>query len=218
MHPKQPKTILLADAQFLVRAGLRCILAQQTDVQIVGEAATEQELLQQLEILCPDMLVIDYNSPKRFGREVIAAVAGLYPTLRILAISDDSDKNSILRVLDNGVLSFLTKSCGEQEIADAVRATAKGDKFFCSTILDVLLEKSLGKTTASCAPSPLSAREIEVVQLVVKGYFARQIAELLHLSPHTVYTHRKNIMKKLHLQSPAELTLYALQNGIIETN
>ncbi|HRD83208.1 MAG TPA: response regulator transcription factor, partial [Saprospiraceae bacterium] len=110
-----------------------------------------------------------------------------------------------------------TKSCGEQEVSDAVRATVRGDKFFCSKILDVLLEKSLGRTTATCAPSPLSAREIEVVQLVVKGYIARQIADMLHLSPHTVYTHRKNIMKKLQLQSPAELTLYALQNGIIET-
>jgi DNA-binding NarL/FixJ family response regulator len=71
MLPMQPKTILLADAQFLVRAGLRCILAQQTDIQVVGEAATEQELLQQLEEHCPDMLIIDYNSPKRFGREII---------------------------------------------------------------------------------------------------------------------------------------------------
>ena len=218
MLPMQPKTILLADAQFLVRAGLRCILAQQTDIQVVGEAATEQELLQQLEKHCPDMLIIDYNSPKRFGREIIAEVALRYPELRILAISDDSDKNSILRVLDNGVLSFLTKSCGEQEVADAVRATAKGDKFFCSKILDVLLEKSLGRTSTNCAPSLLSAREIEVVQLVVKGYIARQIADMLHLSPHTVYTHRKNIMKKLQLQSPAELTLYALQNGIIQSN
>jgi len=217
MQSTQPKTILLADAQFLVRAGLRCILAEQTEVQIVGEAATEEELFQQLQALRPDMLIIDYNSPKRFSREVIALVSGLYPTLRILAISDDSDKNSILRVLDHGVLSFLTKSCGEQEVSDAVRATVRGDKFFWSKILDVLLEKSLGRTTATCAPSPLSAREIEVVQLVVKGYIARQIADMLHLSPHTVYTHRKNIMKKLQLQSPAELTLYALQNGIIET-
>lgn len=218
MPTSQPKTILLADAQFLVRAGLRWILAQQPDVQVTGEAATEQELFQQLEVLRPDMLIIDYHSPKRFSKDVINAVSTLYPTLRILAISDDDDKNSILRTLDHGVLSFLTKSCGEQEIADAVRATAKGDKFFCSKVLDVLLEKSLGRTTVNCAPSPLSAREVEVVQLVVKGYIARQIADMLHLSPHTVYTHRKNIMKKLQLQSPAELTLYALQNGIIETN
>lgn len=218
MQSTQPKTILLADAQFLVRVGLRCILAQHTDVRVVGEAATEQELFRQLETLRPDMLIIDYHSPKRFGREIIASVSSMYPTLRILAISDDEDKNSILRILDYGVLSFLTKSCGEQEIADALRATAKGDKFFCSKVLDVLLEKSLGRTNVSCAPSPLSAREIEIVQLVVKGYIARQIADMLHLSPHTVYTHRKNIMKKLQLQSPAELTLYALQNGIIEAN
>lgn len=218
MHSKQSTTVLLADAQFLVRAGLRCILLQQTDIQILGEASTVQQLFQQLETQLPDMLIIDYNSPRHFGREVIAVVAARYPDLRILAISDDDDKNSIFRVLENGVLSFLTKSCDEQEIADAVRATAKGDKFFCSKILDVLLEKSLGRTSTNCAPSLLSAREIEVVQLVVKGYIARQIADMLHLSPHTVYTHRKNIMKKLQLQSPAELTLYALQNGIIQTN
>lgn len=214
----QPITVLIADAHFLVRVGLRCMLANQAGVRIVGEAGSEQKLLVELEKHRPDMLIIDYNAPRYFGAEIIATLSALYPEMRILAISDDEDKHSILRVLDNGVLSFLTKSCDEQEIADAVRATIKGDKFFCSKILDVLLEKSLGRNVATCAPSPLSAREVEIVQLVVKGYIAREIADILHLSPHTVYTHRKNIMKKLQLQSPAELTLYALQNGIIELN
>ncbi len=213
-----PKTtILLADVQYLVRAGLRCILSRYDDFHVVGDVAHESELEPALRQFRPDLLIIDYNAPGYFSRESVERSLHSRPGTRILVISDDSDKNSIFKVLENGVQSFLTKTCDEQEIADAVRASIKGDKFFCTKVLDVLLEKSLGKPD-SCAPTPLSPREIEIVQLVAKGYIAKEIAGKLHLSTHTVYTHRKNIMKKLQLQTPSELMLYALNNGILETH
>jgi DNA-binding NarL/FixJ family response regulator len=210
-------TILLADAQYLVRVGLRCILAKHPDFEVVGEVANDEDLAAALQALQPDVVILDYDGPDNFSQDSIGTIAAHSPAPKILIISEDRDKNSIFKVLERGVQSFLTKTCDEQEIADAVRAAVKGDKFFCTRIVDILLEKSFGKTD-SCAPTPLSPREIEIVQLVAKGYIAKEIGDLLHLSTHTVYTHRKNIMKKLQLQTPSELMLYALNNGILELN
>ncbi len=210
-------TILLADAQYLVRTGLRCILAQHNDFQVIEEVADHAALQPALKRHRPNLMIIDYNAPGHFTVESIVESLESFPDLKVLVISDDNNKNSIFRILECGVHSFLTKTCDAKEIADAVMATARGDKFFCTKVLDALLEKSLGKL-GTCAPSPLSAREVEIIQLIAKGYVAKEIAGRLHLSTHTVYTHRKNIMKKLQLQTPSELMLYALNNGILETN
>jgi DNA-binding NarL/FixJ family response regulator len=99
-------------------------------------------------------------------------------------------------------------------VVDAIRATAKGEKFFCTRIVDYLLEKSFAKAD-NCEQSPLTPREIEIVQLVAKALTAKEIAGTLNLSTHTVYTHRKNIMKKLNLSTSTEMVLYAVQNGYI---
>ena len=174
--------ILIADAQYLVRTGLRCILGKFADFEVVAEASNEGEMFLALDNHRPDVLIVDYDAPGYFGKDSIERVSARYSGLRVLVISNDMDKSSIYQVLENGVQSFLTKTCDAQEIGDAVRATAKGDKFFCTRVLDYLLEKSFGKN-ASCAPTPLSPREIEIVQLVAKGYIAKEIAKKLRLSP-----------------------------------
>ena len=110
--------------------------------------------------------------------------------------------------------SFLSKQCDEKEILDAVLATAKGEKFYCTNVLNYLLEKSFPKET-ECKPLPLSAREVEIVQLISTGLIAKEIAGKLNLSTHTIYTHRKNIMKKLGIGSTSELVLYAVNEGIV---
>jgi DNA-binding NarL/FixJ family response regulator len=208
-------TILLADPQYVARVGLRSILSQHARWQIVGEVEKEEELYLFLQDNQPDIVIIDYKHEGKFGPTVIADVSARFPGIKMIAISDDDDKQSIFRVLESGVSSFLTKSCDAQEITDALQATIRGDKFYCTRILDALLEKSFGKT-GGCAATPLSIREVEIVQLIAKGFIAKEIAESLHLSTHTVYTHRKNIMKKLQLHTPSELMLYAINHGLLE--
>lgn len=212
---QQPITIILADAQYLTRLGLKQLLSQIGAYQVVGEAASEEELLYQLKNHRPKVVVLDHDQPGFFNQHTIAMVRQQAPETNVLVISDDNDKNSIYDVLENGVSSFLTKTCGEEEIVDAINATAKGEKFFCTKVLDYLLEKSFGKAE-NCAPTPLTPREIEIVKLVVKGLIAKEIADTLNLSPHTVYTHRKKIMKKLNLSTSSELVLYAVNTGIVE--
>lgn len=210
-------TIVLADEQHLVRTGLRQVLKQAENIRVIGEAGDEEELLTFLTKHTPPRIVVmDYNQPDSFNHETIKQIKRLAPQTNILIISADNEKRSIYRVLENGVNSFLTKTCGEEEIIDAVFATAKGDKFFCTKIVDYLLEKSFSKEEESCEPTPLTNREIEIVRLIAKGLIAKEIASELNLSVHTVYTHRKKIMKKLAIGSSSELVLYAVNQGILE--
>ncbi len=212
----QAISIVIADAQYLTRLGLRYALASNPRIDIFAEAGDEEELMEILADRVPNLLVLDHNQPGYFSAETIAKVRQLAPETSILIISAISDKNSVYVALEQGIHSFLTKTCDQEEILDAVKATAKGEKFFCTKVLDCLLERTFGSIEESgCAPIPLSPREIEIVRLVAKGLIAKEIAAMLNLSTHTVYTHRKNIMKKLSLNSSSELLMYAINTGIL---
>ncbi len=206
--------VLIADAHYLSRLGLRHILAEMPNCEVVGEATSEAQLLVKLTNSQPEIVVLDYNQPGRFSTETIEKVRERSPNSRLLIISGDEDKKSIYQVLESGVNSFLSKHCGEKEIMDAVEATANNEKFYCTNVLNHLLEKSFPKENEN-VPIPLSAREIEIVQLVVSGLIAKEIAGKLHLSTHTIYTHRKNIMKKLKLGTTSELVLFAVSEGLV---
>jgi DNA-binding NarL/FixJ family response regulator len=209
--------IILADAQYLVRIGLRALLEREPQFQILSEATDEEELLELLKAHPARVVIMDYNQSGYFNTETVAKVKKASPQSNLLIISADDDKQNIYKVLENGVNSFITKSCDEQEIIDAIKAADRGEKFFCSKVLDYLLEKSFPKNEkdASCEPVPLSPREIEIVRLIAKGLIAKEIAEELNLSTHTIYTHRKNILKKLGLSTASELMVYAVKQGLL---
>jgi DNA-binding NarL/FixJ family response regulator len=210
-------SVLLADEQPLVRLALRQLLSQKEQYFVVGEVGNEEELIASLRVNLPDLVVMDYSQSDNFRPSSVAKIRSISPLSQILIISADTRKENIFQVLELGVTSFLTKTCGTNEILDAAQATLKGDKFFCTRVIDFLLEKSFAKgTDVTCAPTPLSNREIEIVQLSAKGLIAKEIADVLNLSTHTVYTHRKNIMKKLHISSASELVLYAVNKGLVQ--
>lgn len=212
---KYPITVLIADEHYLVRVGLRHLLGSQPQIEILGEAKNQEELFGLLEALQPQVVLLDYKQPGCFDHTTIQQIKHKFPQTNIMVISADNEKESIFQVLEYGVNSFLTKTCEDQEITDAVTACARNEKFFCTKILDYVLERTFSRTEENCAPMPLSPREVEIVRLVAKGLIAKEIAGELHLSTHTVYTHRKNIMRKLKISSSPELVLYAVQNGIL---
>jgi len=215
---RQPISIVIADSQVLVRVGLKHLLGNNDRYQILAEAKDEKELFSLLNSKHPDVLIMDYNQPDSFSHQTIDLVRKNYPETNILVISGDNNKQAIYQVLESGVNSFLTKTCDQEEIQDAVAATAKGEKFYCTRIIDYLLEKSFAKEEEEdCSPTPLSPREVEIVRLIAKGLIAKEIADTLNLSTHTIYTHRKNIMKKLNINSSSELILYAINNGLVST-
>jgi DNA-binding NarL/FixJ family response regulator len=212
----EPISIVLADSHYLSRLGLKHLIDGQTALKVTGEAENEGELREILKKIQPKIVIMDYHQPGYFDIDSVAIIHQLCPKANTLLISGDNNKENIFRVLEHNVQSFLTKTCGEEEILDAIKATGRGEKFFCTKIIDYLLEKSFSKEEEDCSPSPLTPREIEIVQLIARGLIAKEIAGLLNLSTHTVYTHRKNIMRKLKLNTSSELVLYAVNNGIVE--
>ncbi len=208
-------SILIADNQFLIRSGLRHLLNSIPTFKIISEVKNSEDLLIQLEAKKIDVIIVDHRNLTGFDENILKQIKQNNPKTNILVISADEKKKRILSLLENGINSFLTKECDEEEIINAVNATSKNEKFFCNKVLDFLIENTFSDEKKSKSPQ-LSPREKEIVNLVVSGKVAQAIADELNLSKHTVYTHRKNIMKKLKLNSASELFLYAINEGLIE--
>ncbi len=207
--------IVIADAQYLIRIGLKNLLAATNKFNIVGEATNSAELLELVKEHEPEVVIFDYNSEKNFLLEDIKIVKKLSEKTNFLIISADESKTNIYKVIELGALSFLTKECDKEEIVGAIYATAKNEKFLCHKVIDIIIEKHIHTDEDSCKAFNLSLRETEIIKLTAKGWTAKTIAGHLFLSTHTVYTHKKNIMKKLKINSSSEMIVYAIQNSLV---
>jgi len=208
--------VLIADSQPLTSAGLVSILDGRPDVNVVDQAPSRDQLFQLLEEHKPDLLIADYAIPGYISRTDLDLVKEHSPNTQVLVISSDNDKTSILQVLRSGVIGYLTKVCSREEIVMAVYAVAKGEKFFCHKILNIIMEKHFSQEPVHVLPTVLTVRETEILTLLASGYSTQKVADQLHLSPHTVHTHRKSIIKKLNIKSPTEFVIYAMDFGLVK--
>lgn len=209
--------ILIADHAFLVREGVKAVVSTHLHLLIIGEARHERELYEIVERETPDVVIIDYRATDAFSPENVQGILDLSPQTGVLVISSDLERTQVLKVLEYGALGFLLKECDQAEILGAIQAVSRGEKFFCSKVLDILLERSIGGlgNTDNCAPTRLTQREIQIVKLMAKGLAAQEIADRISLSVHTIYTHRKNIMRKLGANSASEVIRYAFQTALV---
>jgi DNA-binding NarL/FixJ family response regulator len=209
--------IILADSNILIREGLKSLLKGLSEVEIIAEAEDSSFLISHISALKPDIIIIDYCSPM-FKVEDISVILNVYPNVKILAITDNSEKKIVENALKAGVYSHIMKNCDKTEITDAVLNTHKGEKFFCGKVLDAIKDENISGKSLSCAPISLSGREVEIIQLIAEGLTNKQIADKLFLSTHTVMTHRKNIMNKLGINNTAGIVIYAIKENIISPN
>jgi len=209
-------SVLLADNHLLIREGLKSMLASDRSFNVVGEAADSQELAAGVRTHKPDLVIIDYSLPGFFSPEDIKVVYGLSSSTNILVITTNQNQNDILKVLEYGVSNYILKLCDKEELMGAIYATVKKEKFVCSKVIDAILNKHFPQED-SCEGVSLSQREVEIVELISKGFTNSRIAEKLFLSVHTISTHRKNILKKLGVNKSSELVMYAIKTGIIES-
>ena len=207
--------LLHADTETLCRRGLKVLLEESGKFSDIRGVEDSEELFSELVKLVPDVLVIDYNQKDYFSVDDIVKVQSDYPLIKILVTSSDRIEKSILNVLETGVQSFLTRECSEDEILNSIFAIIKGEKFYCNRIVDVILQKSLHPEVQDCDYTSLTEREIEITKLVAEGMTSKAIASKLFISYHTVHTHRKNILKKLELKTTNDLTLYAINTGLV---
>lgn len=209
--------ILLADAQFLTNEGIKSLIRNRDELEMIGEASNSSQLFHQVAQNPPHILIFDYHYSNNFEHSDLQRIREIAPNTQILLITSDQNKDQIFRALEWGVLGILTKECDKEEIINAIFALMKKEKFLCSKVVDLILEKQLNKEEELTAePSILTKREVEIVELIGEGMSTREIADRLFLSHHTINTHRKNIMKKLQLRSPLELVLYGINTGIIK--
>lgn len=204
----------IADAHFVVREGLKYVLSRDKQINLAGECTYGKDIPKLLKNNL-DLLVFDYDHADHISFEDLQKIFRVAPDTNVLVISAHTDAATVNRIIRQPIKGLLSKECSEAEILDAVRETAKGKKFFCNRILDVVSESKKEGATQDCSPTSLSAREIEVIEYIAQGLTAAQVAEKMCLSVHTINTHRKNIFKKLKVNSTTELVRFALKAALI---
>ncbi len=213
---------LLADNSELTLLGLRTLFADVPRIEVVGEAYDAIQLQALLIREKPDVVLMDHTA-EGFGAKAIREGLKRVKRTRFVSITPDPSPMALMSAIRAGVTSYIKKDCGTDEIIDAVLDTADGQKFFCGKILETLRKASFDvdlflAEPLTCAPVTLSDRECEVIALIAEGLSYTRIAERLHLSAHTVTTHRRNIMQKLGVNSTAAVVMYAVKNGLVTPN
>ena len=211
--------ILLADDHKVLRSGLRRILEEQTDLEVVGEAADGREAVELAGQLHPDIVVMDIGMPKMNGMEATRQIMQRNPKLNVLILSMYSDENYVVQTLRAGARGYLLKDSAEDELIYAVRTVNSGVPYFSPRIARMLVGDSMQRLRNECVDDTyelLTPREREVLQLIAEGKSNKEVAAALFVSPTTIETHRARIMDKLDLHSTAEIVLYAVRKGIIQ--
>lgn len=208
--------ILLADDHKIIREGLKSLLQKQSDMEVVEEVQDGVSAVRESEKLCPNIVIMDIGMPDLNGieatRQIIARVSGV----KVVALSMHSDKRFVVEMLKAGASGYLLKDCAFEELVSAIRTVATGHIYLSHRVTGVVVDEYLHNRsgTNSTAFSLLTAREREVLQLLAEGNTTKKIAVFLNVSTKTVDAHRKQIMNKLGLRSIAELTKYAIKEGI----
>jgi two-component system response regulator NreC len=225
-----PIRLMLVDDHEVVRAGLRSFLEAQGDLQVVAEASSGEEALQQAQETQPDLVVMDITMPGMDGLEATRRLKQLLPQCQILALTVHEDKQYLFEMLAAGASGYVTKRAAAEELIAAIHAVAHGNVFLQPALARWLLEdyrRLLSQTQATPGLSLeesrpakgldiLSPRELQVLELVAQGLSNPQIGERLGISPKTVARHRERIMSKLNLHSCTELVKFAIRSGLIQ--
>jgi len=212
--------IFLVEDHDLVRDGLKALLTSIPDISIIGEAANGKSLFEKLQIVQPDIIVLDISLPDISGIEITRRLRHDYPLIRVLILSMYTHEDFVTGAIRSGARGYLPKNTSRDELVKAIYAIYRGEEFFGDTISKILL-KSFIRTTAEQDEQEekpaysLSAREHEILKLFAEGFNNKEIGIRLNISVRTVETHKNHIMKKLGIRSPVEMVKFAIRNKII---
>ena len=210
--------ILVADDHTLVRQGLRKILETQPGWEIVAEAGDGREAIKKTLELMPDVVILDIAMPRLNGVEAVQQIVRRAPAIRVLVLTMYADEAYVNRTVRAGALGYLLKDSADVDLIRAVSAVSSGKSFFSPAVARIILDeygRQLSEKSVVDRYDTLSEREREVFQLIAEGNSNKEVADLLHISPATVETHRARLMEKLDVHSTAELVLCAVRKGVI---
>jgi two-component system response regulator NreC len=208
--------IILADDHRIVRQGLRILLEAEPDMEVIAEADNGRKVLRQAQELIPDVIIMDLSMPELNGIEATRQILSGAPEVKVVALSMHSDSLFVLNMIKAGASGYLLKDCALEELVKAIRTVVSHKTYLSPGVSDIVIRDFVTgwQTTNSSAFSVLSAREREVLQLMAEGKTTNQIADGLCVSVKTVEAHRKQVMTKLGIHSVAELTKYAIRQGL----
>lgn len=206
--------ILLADDHAVVRQGFKMILAEQPDMEIVGEAGNGREALALAESLKPDIVVMDVAMPELNGIEATRRMGESVPHARVVALSMHKDSVYVREILRAGARGYLLKDSVAGDLVSAVRSVARGEGYISPQVSNAVLDDYRRHVTNPI--DTLTSREREVLQMLAEGKTNKEIAVILNLSVYTVDAHRGRIMEKLNLHSINEMVRFAVRNGLID--
>jgi len=210
--------VLLVDDHKILRDALKGVLEREQDIAVVGEANDGAEGMALARELQPDIVLMDIGLPVMGGIDATRSLIAECPEIKVVALSTFSDRRIVLQMLDAGARGYVVKSAGRDELLRAIRSVAYGRTYLCPDASAVLVESLRGKRTVENPPTdPIGRREREVLQLLADGLTSPEIGKRLHIATSTVEVHRRNLMRKLELHSIAELTKYAVRNGLTST-
>ena len=207
--------ILIADDHGIVRGGLRLLLDQQPEMEVVAEAADGQEAVELALAERPDLCVLDVSMPKLTGLLAAREILRSLPDTLVLMLSMHDDDHYLFEALKAGASGFVLKREADQFLVDAIRQVADGTPFLTNAAQGALVRSWIADE-ASHPVEPLSPREQEVLKLIAEAHTNRQIGEILHLSEKTVESHRGKILRKLGMRDRVELVRYAIRRGLVE--
>lgn len=212
-----PTRIVVADDHTMMRDGLRRMLNEEPDFQVVGEAADGHSAVRLTREMAPEVVVMDVRMPDLNGVEATRQITSVHPSVKVICLSAQADERTAAEVLGAGAVGYVVKESAFDELAGAIRSVVRGTVYLSPVVAGLVVGGYLKVRAAGSGlpvPKALSGREREVLQLVAEGKSIKEVAAHLHLSVKTVETHRRNLMEKLQLNSVAELTKYAVREGI----
>lgn len=210
--------LLLVDDHAVVRSGLKMLLENERDVEIIGEASSAAEAIEAAALLKPNVILMDIGLPDLSGIDATREIKKRVSDVSIVALTIHEDEEYFFKMLEAGASGYVPKRAAPEELITAIRAAATGQVYLYPSLAKLLVRDFLdgGRALGEQPPSDLTDREQEVLTYLAEGASNEEIAKSLVISPKTVARHRENIMRKLNLHSRAELVRYAIRKGIIK--
>ncbi len=210
--------VLIVDDHNLVRDGIRALLSLVSDIEVVGEASNGKEAIEKVKELSPDVVLMDLAMPIMGGLEATRRIRKEFPKTRVIAVTQYDDSEYVIPIIEAGACGFVTKMVAFSDLASAIQAAYRGESFLSPTAAAALVDEYQQKTDTEGGKDPyqqLTDREREVLKLVVEGHTAREIADMLVVSPKTVEWYKTSLMNKLNIHNKTDLIKFAIRKRII---
>jgi DNA-binding NarL/FixJ family response regulator len=208
--------VLLVDDHTVVREGLRALLSNEQDIEVIGEAPDGRRALALAKQSPPDVVVMDVAMPLLNGMDATKQIVRSLRSTAVLVLSSYTDEECVSELLKAGAAGYLSKQSAAEELAKAIREVRRGNKYFTPAIARQLLEQEKARRENYGESTELTEREAEVLQLVATGYSNQESANELGISIKTIEKHRQQVMNKLKIHETAGLTRYAISKGIVD--